>query len=145
MATEPITLFARIADPAGVARRVREVAPKVEINGSDTDWRSVIITFGKGKHKQTLTLNHDPAYYSEPNWSSQMKGMRGYFSQFPDTDRKARVTIVGQSGSSRSAPAHRSTESRSLQRIPSPRPPITVRWRGCHPSRGTGSRPRHSL
>jgi hypothetical protein len=35
MAREPMTLFARIADPAGAARRLREVAPAVELDGPD--------------------------------------------------------------------------------------------------------------
>src|SRR5262249_12544785 len=51
-------------------------------------------TFGKGKKKRTLTLTHDPEYYAEPNWSKQMSGMRGYFSRFPDTDRKEKVLLL---------------------------------------------------
>src|SRR5262245_7748181 len=94
MAMEPITLFARIADPAGVARRLRELAPAVTIDGPDDNWRNAVVTFGKGKKKRTLTLTHDPAYYAEPNWSTQMSGMRGYFSRFPDTDRKQRVLLL---------------------------------------------------
>jgi len=94
MAMEPITLFARIADPAGVARRLRELAPAVEIDGPDDNWRNAVVTFGKGKKKRTLTFTHDPAYYSEPNWSAQMSGMRGYFSRFPDTARKERVLML---------------------------------------------------
>lgn len=94
MAMEPITLFARIADPAGVARRLRELAPVVQIDGPDDGWRNAVVTFGKGKKKRTLTFTHDPEYYSEPNWSKQMSGMRGYFSRFPDTDRKERVMML---------------------------------------------------
>src|SRR5262249_37443837 len=94
MAMEPITLFARIADPAGVARRLRELAPTVEIDGPDDNWRNAVVTFGKGKRKRTLTLTHDPAYYAEPNWSTQMSGMRGYFSRFPDPARKPRVMAL---------------------------------------------------
>jgi hypothetical protein len=94
MATEPITLFARLADPAKVARRLRELSPAVEIIGPDDAWQNAVVTFGKGKKKRTLTFTHDPAYYSEPNWSRQMSGMRGYFSRFPDTDRKSRVMML---------------------------------------------------
>ncbi|MCI0463491.1 MAG: DUF4272 domain-containing protein [Gemmataceae bacterium] len=94
MAMEPITLFARIADPAGVARRLRELAPTVQIDGPDDSWQNAVVTFGKGKKKRTLTFTHDPEYYSEPNWSAQMSGMRGYFSRFPDTGRKARVLTL---------------------------------------------------
>ena len=36
MAMEPITLFSRIADPARVARRLRELAPAVEIGEART-------------------------------------------------------------------------------------------------------------
>ncbi|MHB1561762.1 MAG: DUF4272 domain-containing protein [Isosphaeraceae bacterium] len=91
---EPITLFARIVDPAGVARLIREFAPEVEIDGPDDDWRNAAISFGEGQDKRTLSFTHDPAYYSEPNWSSQVNGMRGYFSRFPETDRKERVLML---------------------------------------------------
>jgi hypothetical protein len=91
---EPITLFARITDPSGVARRLRELVPAVAIDGPDDDWRNAVMTFGKGKSKRTLTITHDPAYYSEPNWSRQMNGMQGYFSRFPDTGRKPRVMML---------------------------------------------------
>src|SRR5262245_37207066 len=94
MAAEPISLFARIADPAAVARRLRELAPSVRIDGADDDWRKAVITFGSWIKKRTLTLTHNPAYYSEPNWSAQMSGMRGYFARFPDTDRKPRVMML---------------------------------------------------
>lgn len=94
MAMEPITLFARVADPAAVARRLRELVPSVRIDGPDDDWRNAVVTFGKGKDKRTLTFTHDPAYYAEPNWSTQMSGMRGYFSRFPDTERKPRVMML---------------------------------------------------
>jgi hypothetical protein len=88
---EPITLFARIADPVAVVRRLRELAPTVEIDDRDHDWRTAIVTFGKGPRSQSLTFTHDPSYYAEPNWSSQMEGMRGFFSRFPDSGRKSRV------------------------------------------------------
>src|SRR5262245_63561165 len=94
MAMEPITLFARRADPAAVARRLRQLAPDVQINGPDDRWTDATVTFGKGKEKRTITLTHDPAYYAEPNWSAQMNGMRGYFSRFPETDRKSRVMML---------------------------------------------------
>jgi Domain of unknown function (DUF4272) len=94
MAMEPITLFARIVDPAGVARRLRELAPSVEIDGPDDKWRKAVVAFGDGGPKRTLTFTHDPAYHQEPNWSMQMRGMRGFFSRFPDTDRKPRVMML---------------------------------------------------
>jgi Domain of unknown function (DUF4272) len=94
VAMEPITLFARTADPAAVARRLRELAPTVAIDGPDDGWRTAAVTFGTGRAKRTLRFTHDPAYYSEPNWSVQMNGMRGYFSGFPDTDRKPQVMTL---------------------------------------------------
>jgi hypothetical protein len=95
MAAEPITVFARIADPAWVARRLRETRPGgVRLDGPDDDWRNAVVTVGTGKRRRSLTFTHDPAYYSEPNWSGQMSGMRGYFSRFPDTDRKERVMLL---------------------------------------------------
>jgi hypothetical protein len=94
MTAEPITLFARIADHAGVARRLRELAPAVEIEGPDDHWRSARISFGKWWKKRTLTLLHDPDYHAEPNWSAQMNGMQGYFSRFPDTGRKRQAVML---------------------------------------------------
>jgi len=91
---EPITLFARIADPAMVARRLRELAPAVEIDGPDETWRKAVLVFGAGSNQRKLTFHHDPDYYSGQNWAEQMSGMRGYFSRFPDTDRKPRVMML---------------------------------------------------
>lgn len=91
VAAEPISLFARIADPAAVARLLRERAPGVVFEGSDGSWRRAVITVGKLWNKRKLTITHDPSYYAEPRWSIQMNGMRGYFSRFPDGDRKNRV------------------------------------------------------
>jgi hypothetical protein len=90
MAMEPMTLFARIADPAGVAGLLRERVPTVEIDGQDGGWSNAVVTFGTRK----LTFTHDPAYYAEPNWSVQMNGMHDYFARFPETDRKDRALML---------------------------------------------------
>ncbi|MBA4192616.1 MAG: hypothetical protein C0467_32005 [Planctomycetaceae bacterium] len=94
MAQEPINVFARIADPAGVVKLLRERAPSLTLDGPDDDWQNAVVAYGKGKSKRTITIKHDPAYYSEPNWSKQMSRMRGYFSGFPDTARKERVLLL---------------------------------------------------
>jgi hypothetical protein len=94
MATEPMTLFARIVDPAGVARRLRELAPAVRIDGPDDNWRNATVTLGRWWKKRTLTFTHDPAYYAEPNWSKQMAGMHNYFSGFRETERKERALML---------------------------------------------------
>ena len=94
MAQPPINIFARICDPAGVAKLLREHAPTVKFDGPDDSWENAVVTFGKGKSKQTLTFKHDPKYYSEPGWSQQMAGMRGYFSRFPDSPRKEQVMLL---------------------------------------------------
>jgi len=90
MANAPITLFSRDVEPAAVARLLRESGYPVEIDGPDDAWRNAAVTIGDSK----LTFTHDPEYYSEPNWSRQMAGMRGDFSRFPGTDRKARVLML---------------------------------------------------
>jgi hypothetical protein len=90
MGNQPITLFTRIADPAGVARLLRERVPSVEVDGPDDDWRKSVVVFGERR----LTLSHDPQYYAEPNWSVQMNGMREYLSRFPDSDAKQRVMML---------------------------------------------------
>jgi hypothetical protein len=91
MAAEPVTLFARIADPAGVARGLRELVPDVRIDGPDDNWRRAVVTYRGWLKKSTLTINHNPDYYSEPNWSQQMAGMRGFFSRFPDSEAKTKA------------------------------------------------------
>lgn len=91
MAMEPITLFARIKDLPGVARHLRSVSPNVEIDGPDDDWENAVVTFGKGRNKQTLTVTYSADYHAPEEWATQMQGMRGYFSHFPDTERKPRV------------------------------------------------------
>jgi hypothetical protein len=94
MAMEPITLFSRSVDPAGVARRLRELAPDIEIDAPDDRWTRAVVAYGTGTKRRALTFTHDPAYYAEPNWSTQMAGMRGYFAGFPDTDRREQVLLL---------------------------------------------------
>ncbi|HYV40000.1 MAG TPA: hypothetical protein VE988_30220, partial [Gemmataceae bacterium] len=94
MAMEPMTIFSRIADPAVVARRLRELAPDVVIDGPDANWRNAVVTSRSWLRKRRITLTHDPAYYAEPNWSTQMAGMRGYINRFPATERKETVMML---------------------------------------------------
>ncbi len=97
MVAEPITLFARIANPAAVARRLRELTPRVELDGQDDGWTKAVVTFAAGDDRRTLTLTHDPDYYAEPNWSRQMSGLREWFSRLPDTDRKPLAMMLPSS------------------------------------------------
>lgn len=90
MPAEPMTLFARIADPAGVARLLRERVPGMAIDGPDDAWRHAVVTLGAG----TVTFTHDSDYYAEPNWSVQMNGMAGYFERFPETERKSLALML---------------------------------------------------
>lgn len=94
MEFEPITVFSRIADPALVAKKLREFSISVKIDGTDHSWRHAVVTVGSWWRKRTLTFTHDPDYYSEPGWSQQMDGMRGYFSRFPNSDRKPQVLML---------------------------------------------------
>jgi Domain of unknown function (DUF4272) len=84
MSAEPMTLFARIADPVGVARLLRHLVPRTAFDGPDDAWRNAAVTLAAG----TVTFTHDSDYYAEPNWSVQMNGMAGYFSRLPETQRK---------------------------------------------------------
>jgi hypothetical protein len=93
MATEFINVFTRTVDPAGVARLLRRLHPSVVIDGPDHDWRNATITYGRLWMKRRLTFIHDPEYHAEPNWSMQISGMRGYFRQFPETERK-RIAVA---------------------------------------------------
>ncbi len=94
MAVEPITLFSRIADPALVATKLRELVPGVKIDGPDRTWQNAVVTVGSWWRKRTLTFTHDPEYYSEPSWSEQKDGMRAYFSRFPRSDNQSRVLML---------------------------------------------------
>ena len=91
MATEPITLFAKLVDPARALRVLRELSPKLEVEGEDETWRRAVVSVGMWPLRKRLIVSHDPAYYSEPNWSIQMEGMRGYFSRFPGVPARERV------------------------------------------------------
>lgn len=91
---EPITLFSRTIDPAGVVRRLRELAPDIAVDGPDDNWHSAVVTFAEGEDVRTLTFTHDPDYYAEPHWSGQMNGMQGYFARFPETERKSRALML---------------------------------------------------
>lgn len=91
---EPVTLFARIADPAGIAKRLRELVPNLEIDGPDEAWTEAIARFAAEGEPLTIKISHNPDYYSEPGWSRQMAGMRGYFEGFPDSDRKPKVMLL---------------------------------------------------
>ncbi|HZZ78020.1 MAG TPA: DUF4272 domain-containing protein [Gemmataceae bacterium] len=84
MAMEPINLFSRIKDPAAVAQFLRERWPSVAIEGPDSEWLRAVVAIGDLK----LTLQYGPEYHAEPNWSTQMNGMSGFLSRFPDTERK---------------------------------------------------------
>jgi hypothetical protein len=88
MAAEPIMIFARTPDHAAVARRLRELAPGVRIDGPDDRWREAVVPFGGWLRKRTLTVKHDAAYHAEPSWSTQMNGLQGYLDRFPPTERK---------------------------------------------------------
>jgi hypothetical protein len=95
MAMEPINLFGRELDRPAVARRMREITPKVELDAPyDDGWRELTATFGPIWNRKRLTIRYDPDYCSEPNWSRQLEGMRGYFSRFPETPRKVRALML---------------------------------------------------
>lgn len=102
MAAEPITLFSRFADPAAVARRLRELVETVQLDGPDDGWQHAVITFWqehgrmfrKTRKKLSLTFTHNPESYAEPNWSQQMAGLRGYFARFPDTEGKTKALTL---------------------------------------------------
>jgi hypothetical protein len=53
MAMEPITLFSRIADPAKVATKLRELSPTVALDGPDDQWRRAVVRVGEGQSPTT--------------------------------------------------------------------------------------------
>jgi hypothetical protein len=86
----PMTIFARIVDVAGVARLLREKEPSVVIDGPDENWQKATVSLGNAK----LTFTHDPHYYAEPKWSTQLDGMRGYYARFPDSEGKQSAIML---------------------------------------------------
>lgn len=94
MPAEPIMLFSRTSDHAAVARRLRELAPGVRIDGPDDAWRQAVVPFGGFLRKRRLTFNYDAAYHAEPNWSTQMNGLRGYLDRFPPGERKQVAVLL---------------------------------------------------
>lgn len=94
MSREPITLYARLAEPARVARRLREIAADVRIDGPDEAWNRAVVTFTDDSQRRSLTLIHSPEHYAEPTWSNQMRGMAAYFWRFPASPRKERVAML---------------------------------------------------
>jgi hypothetical protein len=84
MPAEPINIFAPKTDPAAVIATLRKITSKVEVSESGGTWRNAVVTAGWPWSRKTLTITHDPAYCSEPNWSVQMEGLRGYLARFPD-------------------------------------------------------------
>jgi hypothetical protein len=85
MAAEPLTLFSHKIDPAGVARVLRGIAPKMEMEGTEENWTRIVICESRGilRRAATIEFNHDVNYYSGPGWRQQRTGMLGYFSRFP--------------------------------------------------------------
>lgn len=89
-AMEPMAIFARTIDAPGVARLLCKFHPGVVLDGPEDSWRSATVSFGSGK----LTFTHDPEYYAEPHWSTQMNGMRGYYARFPDSEQKESAMML---------------------------------------------------
>ena len=94
MPADVINVFSRTHDAAGVAGLLRRLHPSVAIEGPDHDWRKATLTFGRLWTKRRLAFTYDPEYHAEPNWSTQMDGMRGYFRRFPESERKAAAVAL---------------------------------------------------
>jgi hypothetical protein len=89
MAAEPLNIFAPKTDPAAVITALRKITRKVEISERDGTWHEAVITTGWPWSRKRLTVIHDPSYYSEPNWTKQMEGLRGYLSGFPECAQRS--------------------------------------------------------
>ena len=92
MSLEPINLFSHRIDPRGVLGVLREFG-EVRVEGPEDDWETAELTLKKKwlRGAQVLQLGHDAEYYDGEGWPRQVMGMRGYFSQFPDSPRKPDV------------------------------------------------------
>ena len=87
MINEVLTLFAGRTDPAQVIEALRRLAPDVQVESDDGGWRVATVSRSRFFRRKTLQLNNDPDYWSEPNWSRQKDGMRGFIGRFPGIHR----------------------------------------------------------
>jgi hypothetical protein len=90
---EQITIFSRIKDAGGVAEILSKY-PQCRITGEGENWESALVEFGSGDETLSFAIANDPDYYSEPNWSVQMKGMHTYLSRFPESAARARALLL---------------------------------------------------
>jgi hypothetical protein len=99
VSAEPIVLYSHRIDPGGVLRLLRDLAPDVEVEGSPDAWTRATIRESAGflRKRRTLSFGHNPDYYTGPDWATQMCGMQGYFSRFPETPDTARIMLLIQS------------------------------------------------
>jgi hypothetical protein len=90
MAAEPITIYSFRIDPLGVLSVLRTLEPSLRVVGPEENWDKIIITGSKrfGKKAPTLTITHDEDFYNGAEWPNHLLGMQGYFSRFPETNRK---------------------------------------------------------
>ncbi|MBI1902993.1 MAG: DUF4272 domain-containing protein [Planctomycetia bacterium] len=87
----PICIFSRRIDPRGVAQLLRSLGGDFQMTGPEDDWQEIEVQVPSGflRRPKPLKFSHDAQYYDGPRWPRQMLGMQGYFSQFPDSPRKA--------------------------------------------------------
>jgi hypothetical protein len=91
MASPPYNIFTQHCDPDGALAKLQELLPEAAVTrDADGQWTRIKGTWKRGwlKPSLTLTVNHDPSYYAGPGWATQVDGMAGYFSKFPDAKRR---------------------------------------------------------
>jgi hypothetical protein len=93
MPAEPINIFSHRIDVRGVIAVLRKLADKLTVEGPEDDWKQLVVLGPKKllRKPARLVISHDSAYYDGPNWLTQVRGMQGYFSGFPDVPRKAEI------------------------------------------------------
>src|SRR5580698_9188239 len=92
---EPINIFSRRIDPRGVIELLRRLGKRVDVVGPDDDWTEATVTISSGFwRKAQLVFGHNTEYYDGPQWPTQVAGMRGYFSRFPDVPVKPAIMQV---------------------------------------------------
>jgi hypothetical protein len=98
MAAEPLVIYSHKVDPAGVLSVLRALAPGLQVVGPPDNWTQITITSKRFlKKASTITFAQDPSYYTGDDWPTQMRGMQGYFSRFPETGNTALVMLLIQS------------------------------------------------
>ena len=96
MAAEPIMIYSRKIDPAGVLACLKAMSPGMSVTEGPGGWSQATVSVKGGwfKKASAITFSHRQDYYAGKDFPRQLNGMQGYFSRFPDTAVKSRIMML---------------------------------------------------